>query len=64
MRFSIRPAVHFMATVALAAFGFAPCPARAQAPDKPQNPLEIKAPGKGEEKAYKAFQTLPVHAGI
>lgn len=25
-------------------------------PDKPQNPLEIKAPGPGEEKAYKAFQ--------
>lgn len=57
MRFSIQPAVHFMATVTLAAFGFAQCPALAQAPaDKPQNPLEIKAPGKGEEKAYKAFQ--------
>src|SRR5579863_1379259 len=25
-------------------------------PAKPQNPLEIKAPGPGEEKAYKAFQ--------
>jgi tetratricopeptide (TPR) repeat protein len=37
--------------------GFAQLPAAAQtSPDKPQNPLEIKAPGKGEEKAYKAFQ--------
>jgi tetratricopeptide (TPR) repeat protein len=37
--------------------------AYAQAPEsKPQNPLEFKAPGKGEEKAFKAlqhFQSLP-----
>jgi len=37
--------------------------ALAQAPsDKPQNPLEVKPPAKGEEKAYKAwqhFQSIP-----
>jgi len=39
------------------ALGLAQFPAAAQTPpEKPQNPLEIKAPGKGEEKAYKAFQ--------
>jgi len=63
MRVSIRPAVYPLATVALAAWTFAPQPARAQAPaEKPQNPLEIKAPGKGEEKAFKAlqhFQSMP-----
>jgi tetratricopeptide (TPR) repeat protein len=53
-------------TLALAAFAtFAvsePSVSTQNPPDKPQNPLELKAPGKGEEKAYKAlqhFQTLP-----
>jgi tetratricopeptide (TPR) repeat protein len=67
MGFSIQSAVRFMATTALAAFGFAHSPTFAQAPaDKPQNPLEIKAPGKGEEKAFKAlqhFQSMPESDG-
>jgi len=56
----------FAVTLAFAAFATAAVSkssAWAQnAIDKPQNPLELKAPGKGEEKAYKAlqhFQTLP-----
>lgn len=65
MRFSIQPAVRFMAIAALIAF--AQFPAHAQTPaDKPQNPLEIKAPGKGEEKAFKAlqhFQSMPESDG-
>jgi tetratricopeptide (TPR) repeat protein len=45
------------AVAAVAASGLAHLSALAQAQsDKPQNPLEIRAPGKGEEKAYKAFQ--------
>jgi len=53
-------------TIALAAFATVavsqPFVSKQNPPDKPQNPLELKAPGKGEEKAYKAlqhFQTLP-----
>src|SRR5215471_21386794 len=63
MRFSIQSVIRFMATATLAALGFAQFPTLAQVPaDKPQNPLEIKAPGKGEEKAFKAlqhFQAMP-----
>src|SRR5215475_13786540 len=62
MRFSIQFAFRVIAG-ALFACGLAQFPAVAQAPaDKPQNPLEIKAPGKGEEKAFKAlqhFQSMP-----
>jgi len=56
----------FAATLAVAVFaivGLSQRSALAQnPPDKPQNPLELKAPGKGEEKAYKAlqhFQSMP-----
>jgi tetratricopeptide (TPR) repeat protein len=49
--------IRILAAAAFAAVGLAQLPTLAQAPsDKPQNSLEIKAPGKGEEKAYKAFQ--------
>jgi len=67
MRFLIQSAVRFMTIAAFAAVGFAQFPALAQAPaEKPQNPLEIKAPGKGEEKAFKAlqhFQSMPESDG-
>src|SRR5262245_57822668 len=66
MRFSIQLAVRIIA-VALLAFGFARFSALAQAPaERPQNPLEIKGPGKGEEKAFKAlqhFQSMPESDG-
>jgi len=53
----VRLGVRILAAAVFAAASFAQLPTLAQAPsDKPQNPLEIKAPGKGEEKAYKAFQ--------
>jgi tetratricopeptide (TPR) repeat protein len=49
--------VRALVAAAFLALGLLPLPAAAQtSADKPQNPLEIKAPGKGEEKAYKAFQ--------
>jgi tetratricopeptide (TPR) repeat protein len=62
-RFSATSAASFLTFGAITlATLCAPAP-KAQAPaDKPQNPLEIKAPGKGEEKAYKAlqqFQSIP-----
>lgn len=67
MNFSIQSAVRFVATATLAAFGLMPYLVLAQAPaEKPQNPLEIKAPGKGEEKAFKAlqhFQSMPESDG-
>jgi tetratricopeptide (TPR) repeat protein len=57
---------HFAVTLAFAACATVavakPSPSPQNPPDKPQNPLELRAPGKGEEKAYKAlqhFQTLP-----
>jgi tetratricopeptide (TPR) repeat protein len=63
MRFSLQFVARFMTIAALAASGFSQSPTLAQAPaDKQRNPLEIKAPGKGEEKAYKAlqhFQSMP-----
>jgi tetratricopeptide (TPR) repeat protein len=55
----------FAVTLAIAALAVAvsrPFVSAQNPPDKPQNPLELKAPGKGEEKAFKAlqhFQTLP-----
>jgi tetratricopeptide (TPR) repeat protein len=56
----------FAVILALAAFATVvvskPSASTQNPPDKPQNPLELKAPGKGEEKAYKAlqhFQSLP-----
>jgi len=49
--------VRALAGGAFLALGLLQLPAAAQTPaEKPQNPLEIRAPGKGEEKAYKAFQ--------
>jgi tetratricopeptide (TPR) repeat protein len=57
MRFPLRFAIRVLGVATLAGLTFGHLPALAQAPEnKPQNPLEIKAPGKGEEKAYKAFQ--------
>lgn len=62
-----RRCVRAVSGAAILVLGLAQFPAAAQAPpDKPQNPLEIKAPGKGEEKAYKAFQhfqSLPESEG-
>lgn len=53
----VRISTRILAVAALAASGLAHLSALAQAQgDKPQNPLEIRAPGKGEEKAYKSFQ--------
>ena len=50
----------FAVTIALMAFA-TPAISKSSSstqnpPDKPQNPLEFKAPGKGEEKAFKALQ--------
>jgi len=55
-RFS-QASVRALAGGALLGLALVQLPAVAQTPaEKPQNPLEIRAPGKGEEKAYKAFQ--------
>src|SRR5215467_1842006 len=57
---------HFAVILTLAAFAAVALSkssaSKQSPPDKPQNPLKLKAPGKGEEKAYKAlqnFQSLP-----
>src|SRR5215831_6982155 len=54
------PILILLGTIWAPALGSA---ALAQAPSgKPQNPLEVKPPAKGEEKAYKAlqhFQSIP-----
>ena len=67
MRFSIPFAARFVSLAVCAVFGLAPLARAAQKPaDKPENPLEVKAPGKGEEKAYKAlqrFQSVPESEG-
>jgi tetratricopeptide (TPR) repeat protein len=69
--FSIRTVIRISAVVAIVALArsltvpgvIAAGGSGAQASsDKPQNPLELKAPGKGEEKAFKAlqhFQSVP-----
>jgi len=57
MRSAVKFAVRTLALVAIAAVCAANFVGQEKTPpDKPQNPLEIKAPGPGKEKAYKAFQ--------
>lgn len=57
MRSSFSRVFRVLTISALTAASIAPLRALVQnPPEKPQNPLEIKAPAKGEEKAYKAFQ--------
>lgn len=57
MRSSVKLAACILELVAMATVCVANSVAQEKTPpDKPQNPLEIKAPGPGEEKAYKAFQ--------
>lgn len=63
MRLSARVACYFLTVVCCAATGQAKAaPAAASGQEapaaKPQNPLDVKAPGPGEDKAYKALQHL------
>jgi len=52
---SVRVFVGFFALASCTTGSFAQG-SQASAPPKPANPLELKAPGPGEDKAYKAFQ--------
>lgn len=63
MCFPVRLALQILGLAALGVLTLGHLPAHAQAPEaKPKNPLEINAPPKGEEKAFKAlqhFQSIP-----
>lgn len=56
MRSFVRVSVTLVALASCTAICFAHQGNQAPAATKPPNPLEIKPPDKGEEKAYKAFQ--------
>src|SRR5439155_16347830 len=63
MRSFFACSARFFAIALMAAVSIAkPITQKKSSPAKPQNPLELKAPGPGEEKAYKAlqhFQSMP-----